>query len=99
MQEALLLARSGEQSLVASLELALNAEQEDRDAVWDVISMVIADVRRFVEHDNKLVNILKRSVNTLINPQLAQLGYTSQPGDSSELKKTPGDALWAGRLG
>lgn len=87
LHESLLLARSGEQSLVESLSLALKEEKENRDAVWDIVSLIIADTRRFIEHDETLLQSLKQLVQKLIDPQLQDLGYEARQDDTEETKK------------
>lgn len=87
LHESLLLARTGEQSLVSSIALALKADREDRDAVWDIISLIIADTRRFIEHDKSMERSLKQRVQTLIAPQLEILGLVPLKDDTGEIKK------------
>lgn len=87
LHEALLLARVGEQSLVEALHLALSASNENRDAVWDIMSLAIADTRRFVEHDKTLEDRLKHLVREFAGPQLEALGFEPQADDSAETKK------------
>lgn len=94
LHEASLLARTGHQSLVEALILALSTENEDRDAVWDIIGLIISDTRRFIEHDKAAETELKRRVRALIAPGLLRLGLTPLDDDNIETKK-----LRAGLLG
>lgn len=86
LHESTLLARTGEQGLAEALALALNAANEDRDAVWDIIGLIIADARRFIEHDETVMDALKQRVQQLVAPQLKTLGFESKPDDTEEIR-------------
>ncbi|HEX6462275.1 MAG TPA: M1 family metallopeptidase [Candidatus Saccharimonadales bacterium] len=99
LNEGTLLARAGEQRLAEVLDLMSGYENEDRDAVWDMISLVIADTRRFVEHDPAAEAGLKQLVLKLIKKNYGELGHTFSATDSEEVIKLRATifslAVWA----
>lgn len=99
LHEAILLARGGEQTLTEAVKLLPAYQQETKDAVWDMISLVIGDARRFAEHDEAMEAGLRRLVRELVGPQLARLGTSPRADDSEEDRKLRatilGLAVWA----
>lgn len=99
LHEGLLLARAGEQHLTEVLELMRGYTHEDRDAVWDIVGMVVAETRRFIEHDPAAEAGLKQYVLRLITENYHRLGHTPKPGDSEEDIKLRANifslAVWA----
>ena len=99
LHDSLLLARTGEQNLSESLMLALRCSRESRDAVWDIIALIIGESRRFIEGDDALERSLKNKVAALVANQLDTLGYKTHASDSIETMKLRaslyGLAVWA----
>ncbi len=99
LSEGTLLARAGEQHLTDVLELMRGYENEDRNAVWDTISLVVSDARRFIEHDPAAEAGLKQLVLKLIDDNYGRLGHTFSKTDSEEVTKLRATifslAVWA----
>lgn len=99
LHDSLLVARAGKQHLVESLKLALANNNEKRDAVWDVMALIIGESRRFIEHNKVLETSLKAKTAALVAPQLELLGYVTRPEDELEVKKRRaslfGLAVWS----
>ncbi len=99
LHDSLLLPQANEASLIPSLKLAFSATHEKQNTVWGIISMIIAQARRFVEHDKSLVQQLKQKTQTLVSPLATELGFATRPDDTEETIKLRatifGLATWA----
>lgn len=81
LNEQILLARGG---LVASSTLveALAAFQNESDqTVWEIISLAISDLKKFVEQDEAAEKLLRRLSGKLARPQFERLGWNKHPGE------------------
>jgi len=76
-----LLARAGEQTAVSLLKLIGQYAHETSEPVWDIIALVIADIRRLVEHDEEAEKALKGLVRELALPTYQRLGWTQAAGE------------------
>ena len=94
LSDSSLLARAGVQSFAATLELSQHYTQEDNESVWDVMSLIIADARRFIDAAPEIEPVIKERLRTLIQAQYERLGWDEQSGESSQDTK-----LRAGILG
>lgn len=92
-----LLARAGEQTAVSLLKLTKRYELETSEPVWDIMALVIADLRRLVEHDTEAETALKQFVRTLALPTYQRLGWTTTSGEKESDTKLR--ALVIGLLG
>ncbi len=84
LSDTSMLGRAGIESFAASLELLKHYSQEDSEPVWDIISLVLADCRRFVDVDPNLEAPIKALIRTLIENQYQHLGWDEKPGESSQ---------------
>ena len=81
LNEQILLARGG---LVASSTLveALAAFQNESDqTVWEIISLAISDLKKFVDQDEAAEKLLRRLSGKLARPQFERLGWNKHPGE------------------
>lgn len=76
-----LLARSGDQSATLLLELTKHYAHETSEPVWDIIALVIADLRRLVEGDDEAEAALKQFVQKLALPTYQRLGWNEKAGE------------------
>lgn len=88
-----LLARSGEQSATALLELLKRYAQETSEPVWDIIALVIGDLRRLVENDDAAEKALKTLVGTLALPTYQRLGWDEVEGEDESSTKLRATAI------
>ncbi len=100
LHETLLLARGGEQPITDAVRLLPAYAHESKDAVWDMMSLIISDARLFSEHDDAMEAGLKRIVLQLVGEQFAKLGTVPQKTDTEEERKLRASifslAVWAG---
>ena len=81
LNEQILLARGG---LIASSTLveALAAFQNESDqTVWEIISLAISDLKKFVDQDEAAEKLLRRLSGKLARPQFERLGWSKHPGE------------------
>ncbi|HLZ14947.1 MAG TPA: ERAP1-like C-terminal domain-containing protein, partial [Candidatus Saccharimonadales bacterium] len=76
-----MLARGGQQAFAATLELLKHYGHEDREAVWDILSLTLGDARRFIDCDSNLEDRIRAFVRTLIQEQYDRLGWDEKPGE------------------
>lgn len=81
LNEQILLARGG---LIASSTLveALAAFQNESDqTVWEIISLAISDLKKFVDQDEAAEKLLRRLSGKLARRQFERLGWNKHPGE------------------
>lgn len=96
LSDSSMLARAGTQSFAATLELLQYYAKEDSETVWDIIALVIADCRRFVDTLPSLDATIKALVRNLIELQYKRLGWEEQPNESSSDTKLRATILGLG---
>jgi aminopeptidase N len=84
LSDSSMLARSGADSLITTLQLLDNYADEASEPVWDIISLTIGDARRFVDSDEDLEEPIKALIRNLIEPQYQRLGWEQQPDEPSQ---------------
>jgi aminopeptidase N len=78
------LSRAGIQSFADTLQLLKHYEHEDGDSVWDIMSLVLGDSRRFVDVDERFDEKIKAWVRVLIEEQYERLGWEEKEGESND---------------
>jgi aminopeptidase N len=96
LSDSTLLARSGLSSLADSLRLLSHYQHETSEPVWGVMSMVIADARRFIDADPSLEDKIKALIRTLIEDEYQRLGWQEQPNEPSQDTKQRATILGLG---
>ncbi len=81
LNNASMLARAGYQSFADVLQLLDAYRQEHSEAVWDIISLILAEARRFVDLDERLETQLKALVRELIRGEYQRLGWEEKPDE------------------
>lgn len=81
LSDASLLARGGVQPFAVTLKLLEEYMTEDSEPVWDVISIIIADLRRFIDWIPAGEAQVKYLIRKLIEAQYERLGWIEQPGE------------------
>lgn len=82
LHEASMLARGNKADTGELVALLQSFDREDREPVWGIISLVIGDLKRFVEADEVAESHLKALVNELASPLYHRLGFTQIDGES-----------------
>lgn len=86
-----LLARNGTDSLASTLKLLDYYKDEASEPVWDIIALVLADARRFIDSDPTLEDKIKTKIRSLIESQYQRLGWeakTDEPSHDTKLRAT-----------
>ncbi len=96
LSDSTMLARSGSTSIADSLELLEHYGQEDAEPVWDIMSLVLADVRRFIDAEPQLEDHIKSQIRSLITTQYERLGWDEREGESAQDTKLRGTILGLG---
>jgi len=78
------LSRSGRQPFSDTLKLLEHYKNEDTDSVWDIMALILADARRFIDSNLELEPKIKALVRTLIETQYQRLGWEEKPGEPSD---------------
>jgi aminopeptidase N len=87
LSDSSLLARADYLSFAASLGLLQYYADEDSEPVWDMISLLVADARRFIDVDANLEAPIKQLLRSLIQKQYDRLGWREKDNESGEDKK------------
>jgi len=84
LSDSSMLARGGVQSTADTLTLLQHYANEDSEPVWDIMALILADVRRFIDVDKDLEEPIKTLIRSLVSTQYKRLGWQEQPGESSQ---------------
>lgn len=82
LHEQSLLAKAGIIPLAAMIPILQVYVNETNEAVWGIISLVIAELRRTVEGDKEGEVLLKEFVKKLVEKQFNRLGWKPQKNES-----------------
>jgi len=82
LHDTSLLARGGYASAVNLLELAIAYQHETDEPVWDIISLVIADLKRFVESADNVEKKFKAQIVQIAKPTYERLGWTAKEDET-----------------
>lgn len=91
LHETSLLARGGKTSTARLLPLLSAYREESSEPVWNIISMVIGDLKRFVEDDESSEKRLKTVIGHLASPLYDVLGFdqiSGEPEQDTKLRAT-----------
>lgn len=83
LNDLILLARAGEDSLVSGLELVGGCSNEPRDNVWSLIASILGHARVLTEGDDEAEQKLKDFTYQLVKEQHHALGWEPQDGDDA----------------
>ena len=84
LHETSLLARGGKTSTATLVPLLNRYQSEETEPVWNIISMVIADLKRFVEDEETSEKHLKSLVTKLALPLYERLGNDEVKGEPEQ---------------
>lgn len=88
-----MLAKAGISSYTRVLDIADGLQHETNESVWDVTSLIIAELNRFIELDETLEKPIKLFVDKLTQIQVERLGWQEQPDESTRDRKLRGIIL------
>lgn len=81
LSDSSMLARADMQSFAKTLTLLDRYTKEDREPVWDIIALIIADCRRFIDMRPELEKPIKALIRSLVGQQFARLGWDEKTGE------------------
>lgn len=81
LSDSSMLARANQHSFAETLRLLENYQQEDTEPVWDIMALILADARRFIDRDEQLEPKIKQLIRRLIEQQFKRLGWRERPGE------------------
>jgi aminopeptidase N len=84
LSDSAMIARAGIQSFADTLQLLQHYTQENDESVWDIMALVISDLRRFIDIDAELEEPIKALLRRLITPQYTRLGWQEAPDEHSQ---------------
>jgi aminopeptidase N len=84
LSDSSMLARARMQSFLKTLELLEHYRTEDSEPVWDIMALIIADVRRFIDIEPEIEDRIKAMIRTLIEAQYKRLGWEEKANESSQ---------------
>lgn len=87
LHDSSLLARAGDINASQLLDLAEAYRGELEEPVWDIIGLVIADLKRLIEADDQAEAALKQRVAALARPAYEQLGWRPKPNEADNDSK------------
>jgi aminopeptidase N len=84
LSDSTMLGRAGTQSFAATMELLEHYAHEDQEPVWDIMALVLADCRRFIDTAPDMEEPIKALIRKLIETQYQRLGWDELPNESSQ---------------
>ncbi len=78
------LSLAGHTAFADTLRLLENYTAEDSEPVWDIMSLVIGDARRFASYEPELEDSIKVLIRELIEDQHIKLGWEEKPNEPSQ---------------
>ncbi|MEO5948820.1 MAG: ERAP1-like C-terminal domain-containing protein, partial [Candidatus Saccharimonas sp.] len=84
LNEQMMLARGGHISSASLIELLALYVDESNEKVWDIMSLAISDLKKFVETDEKAEDKLRKFVGNLASRQFDRLGMTARENESED---------------
>lgn len=78
------LARAGQASFAQTLELLDKYRTENHEPVWDIMALILADCRRFIDVKPELEAPIKTMVRQLVSRQYQRLGWSETAGEDTQ---------------
>jgi aminopeptidase N len=91
-----MLARAGYESYDSTLAMLEAYQNEDTEPVWDMISLIVAETRRFIDYDETLEDAIKALIRHITKQQYARLGWKESDDESSADQKLRGIIIGLG---
>lgn len=96
LSDSAMLARAGLGSFADALQLLTAYTAETTEPVWDVMSLIIGDSKRFIDADSTLDDKIKQLVRELIQTEYKRLGWEESASESPADQKLRGTILALG---
>lgn len=82
LHERVMLARAGLVDPASLVDLLEAYQDESSDPVWDMMSLAIGELKKFIEHDDQAEQKLRALVGRLSRPQYERLGWSQKDGET-----------------
>ena len=93
LNDMTLLARAGRIASAELLPILEAYENETSEPVWGIISLALAELRKFVETDEEAEKALRALSAKIARKQYDTLGWESQPNETAETEKLRGTII------
>ena len=93
LNDAYMLSRKGEASIVDALEIIKSCGNEDRDSVWAAISRIVIASSQLTEGDKTSEKNIQKLRRQLADRWFKELGWDDKPTDDSNTKQLRHTAL------
>lgn len=87
LNDTSMLARAGIRKYGDVLGLLEAYSKEDSEPVWDMLSLIVAESRRFIDLDESLEDKIKAMVRGMIRTEYDRLGWEEKQGESASDQK------------
>lgn len=84
LQERSLLSRGGEIPSVELLRTLQSYDKETSLTVWDMISLLIGELKIFIDEDSESLKKMKKFVGNLAQNEFEKLGFVKKTGETEE---------------
>lgn len=93
LDEATLLARGGKLASAELLEILSAYKNETSEPVWNILSIALGELRKFVQFDEEAENKLRSLSGSMAHDLYVRLGWDSTEGESEEDTKLRSTAI------
>ena len=87
LQERSLLSRGGEIPSVELLRTLQSYDKETSLTVWDMISLLIGELKIFIDEDSASSKNMKKFVGNLAQNEFEKLGFVKKTGEDEDIQK------------
>jgi aminopeptidase N len=91
-----MLARAGYEPYKSVLAMLGAYENEASEPVWDIMSLIVGETRRFIDLDESLEDKIKAFIRRLVAKQYKRLGWEERPDESAADQKLRATILGLG---
>lgn len=96
LNDASMLSKAGYLPFGEVLQMLDAYSEETSESVWDIMSLVVAESRRFIDHDETQEPKIKIFIDNLVAKEVTRLGWDTKPDEPSEDTKLRGLMLGLG---
>ena len=93
LSDSAMVGRAGLGSFSDTLRLLSSYADETSETVWDIMSLVIGDAKRFVDSDTSIEPKLKALIREISAKELSRLGWDEKPDESTDDQKLRGTII------
>ena len=87
LHESTLLVQSGHMPATALIPLIEKFKNEENEAVWSIVGLAIAELKKFVQTDEKSEQKLRQLAGSIASRQFSRLGWDAKEDEAEEHTK------------